>query len=306
MATNANTPIRPVRTAVFPVAGLGTRFLPATKSIPKEMLTLVDKPLIQHAVDEARAAGITEFVFVSSSGKTAMEDHFDRHTLLNSTLEGRGKLNELAAVEATEIPTGHLSVVRQHSPLGLGHAVWSARQVVGNEPFAVILPDDTVLAHKPCLQQMMESYNQTGGNYIAAMEVDDSQIPTKGILTPGKVEGRRVEIKGMVEKPKLADAPSNLAVLGRYILQPEIFDVLGKVGKGAGGEIQLTDGLAKLLESQPFYGYSVEGVWHDCGNKLGWLEANLAFALARPELRAQVEAILGRYAQVPAKASEAA
>lgn len=302
--TNSN--IRPIRTAVFPVAGLGTRFLPATKSIPKEMLTLVDKPLIQHAVDEARAAGITNFVFVSSGGKTAMENHFDRHNELNSTLEQRGKLNELAAVEAAEIPSGKLTVVRQHSPLGLGHAVWCARQAVGNEPFAVLLPDDTVLADKPCLVQMVESYNETGGNYIAAMKVDDSQIPTKGILTPGQVNGRRVELKGMVEKPKLADAPSNLAVLGRYILQPEIFAILETIGKGSGGEIQLTDGLAKLLLEQPFYGYSVDGVWHDCGNKLGWLEANLAFALARPELRAQVQAILANYAEAPAKINQAA
>lgn len=302
--TNSN--IRPIRTAVFPVAGLGTRFLPATKSIPKEMLTLVDKPLIQHAVDEARAAGITNFVFVSSSGKTAMENHFDRHNELNNTLEQRGKLNELAAVEAAEIQSGKLTVVRQHSPLGLGHAVWCARQAVGNEPFAVLLPDDTVLADKPCLVQMVESYNETGGNYIAAMKVDDSQIPTKGILTPGKIEGRRVELKGMVEKPKLADAPSNLAVLGRYILQPEIFPILENIGTGSGGEIQLTDGLAKLLQSQPFYGYSVDGVWHDCGNKLGWLEANVAFALARPELRAQVQAMLGNYMDIPVPAREAA
>lgn len=291
-----NNPFRPIRTAVFPVAGLGTRFLPATKAIPKEMLTLVDKPLIQHAVDEARAAGIDRFVFVSSSGKTAMENHFDRNNELNSTLQARGKTAELAIVEATEIPSGNLTIVRQHSPLGLGHAVWCARQAVGNEPFAVLLPDDTVLAERPCLLQMVESYNETGGNYIAAMEVEDSQVSSKGILTPGKVEGRRVELKGMVEKPKLEDAPSRLAVLGRYILQPEIFPILETIGKGSGGEIQLTDGLAKLLQSQPFYGYSVDGVWHDCGNKLGWLEANLAFALARPELSAQVKAILARYA----------
>jgi len=294
------SPIRPIRTAVFPVAGMGTRFLPATKAIPKEMLTLVDKPLIQHAVDEARAAGITNFVFVSSGGKTAMENHFDRNNELNSLLDNRGKVNELALVEATEIPSGQLTVVRQHTPLGLGHAVWCARQAVGNEPFAVLLPDDTVLADKPCLQQMVESYNETGGNYIAAMEVDDSQVSTKGILTPGKIEGRRVELKGMVEKPKLADAPSRLAVLGRYILQPEIFPVLETIGKGSGGEIQLTDGLAKLLQSQPFFGYSVDGIWHDCGNKLGWLEANIAFALKRPELRKQVQAILAQYADEPA------
>lgn len=299
--TNKN--IRPIRTAVFPVAGLGTRFLPATKAIPKEMLTLVDKPLIQHAVDEARAAGITQFVFVSSAGKTAMENHFDRNNELNSTLEARGKKNELAIVQAAEIESGKLTIVRQHSPLGLGHAVWCARMAVGNEPFAVLLPDDAVLADKPCLQQMVESYNETGGNYIAAMTVDDSQVSSKGILTPGKTDGRRVEIKGMVEKPKLEEAPSRLAVLGRYILQPEIFPILETIGKGSGGEIQLTDGLAKLLQAQPFYGYSVEGVWHDCGNKLGWLEANLAFALARPELRTQVQAILATYAASATKAA---
>jgi len=286
---------RPVRIAVFPVAGLGTRFLPATKAIPKEMLTLVDRPLIQHAVEEAKAAGITDFVFVSSGGKTAMEDHFDHLSVLNSTLERRKKTKELELVQATEIPSSKLAVVRQHSPLGLGHAVWCAHKIVGDEPFAVLLPDDTVLAQKPCLVQMMEQYAKTGGNYIAAMEVTDDQVSSKGIITPGAMEGNRVEVKGLVEKPKLEEAPSRLAVLGRYILQPEIFKILETIGEGAGGEIQLTDGLAKLMAQQPFYGCRVDGAWHDCGNKLGWLEANIAFALSNPSMGSAVRDILKKY-----------
>jgi UTP--glucose-1-phosphate uridylyltransferase len=288
----------PVRKAVFPVAGLGTRFLPATKAIPKEMLTLVDKPLLEHAVEEAKAAGISEFVFVSSGGKTALEDHFDRNHQLNETLLRRDKTEMLAAVTASEVPSGHLSVVRQHTPLGLGHAVWCARHVVGDEPFAVILTDDMILAPKPCLAQMMEQYREHGGNHIALEEVTDQQVSSKGIIVPGKIEGRTIEIKGMVEKPKLADAPSRLAIIGRYILQPQIWDILEKIGHGAGGEIQLTDGLQKLLRDQPFYGYRFEGAFHDCGNKLGWLEANIAFALARPDLHDSVKTILTKYGKV--------
>jgi len=281
---------RPVKTAVFPVAGLGTRFLPATKAIPKEMLTLVDRPLVEHAVEEARAAGITDFVFVSSAGKTVMEDHFDRLHDLNATLDRRGKAEALAAVTNAEIPTGHLSVVRQHTPLGLGHAVWCARRVVGDEPFAVLLPDDVVLSDTPCLKQMVESYNETGGNYFAVQEVPPQHAHRYGIVVPGTTVGRRTEVKGMVEKPK--EAPSNLAIIGRYILQPELFEILEHIGEGSGGEIQLTDGMAELMQSQPFNAYRFEGHRYDCGDKLGWLEANIAFALARPDMKAGVQSIL--------------
>jgi UTP--glucose-1-phosphate uridylyltransferase len=289
---------RPVRHAVFPVAGLGTRILPATKAMPKEMLTLVDRPLLQHAVEEARAAGITEFVFVSSTGKHMIEDHFDVRHELNNTLERRGKTELLQTVRATEIPTGHLSVVRQHSPLGLGHAVWTARKVVGDNPFAVLLADDMFLGPRAPLQELMDSYSQTGGNYIAAMEVREDQVSSKGIITPGKSEGNRVEVKGLVEKPKLADAPSRLAILGRYILQPEIFGILEHIGQGSGGEIQLTDGLQKLLQIQPFYGCTITSRFLDCGDKFGWLEANIAFALANPSMRPTVQAMLKQYAEI--------
>lgn len=291
----AHPAIRPIRHAVFPVAGLGTRFLPATKAIPKEMLTLVDRPLIEHAVNEARAAGITEFVFVSSAGKTVMEDHFDRIHELNASLERRGKVEGLAAVTAAEIPTGHLSVVRQHTPLGLGHAVWCARKVVGDAPFAVLLPDDVVLSETPCLEQMIDAYYQTGGNYIAVQEVPQQHTNKYGIITPGAADGARIEVKGMVEKPKPEEAPSNLAIIGRYILQPEIWSILENIGEGSGGEIQLTDGMAKLMASQPFNAYRFEGKRYDCGDKIGWLEANLAFALARPEMAAHVKAFLKNY-----------
>ncbi len=288
--------IRPVKTAVFPVAGLGTRFLPATKAIPKEMLTLVDRPLIEHAVEEAKAAGITEFVFVSSAGKTAMEDHFDRNHDLNALLERRGKVDALATVINSEIATSHLSVVRQHTPLGLGHAVWCARRVVGDQPFAVLLPDDVALSEKPCLAQMVDDYYTVGGNYVAVQEVLPQHTGRYGIVTPGDSQGRRTEVKGMVEKPKPEKAPSTLAIIGRYILQPEIFDVLENIGEGSGGEIQLTDGMVKLMQEQPFHAYQFEGVRYDCGDKMGWLEANLAFALARPEYAADVKALISKYA----------
>lgn len=283
---------RPVRTAVFPVAGLGTRILPATKALPKEMMPLLDRPVLQHAVEEAREAGITDFVFVSSAGKTILEDHFDRRHELNATLERRGKKEALQAVLNSEIPTGHLSVVRQHTPLGLGHAVWCARKVVGDQPFALLLPDDMFLGAQSPLQQMMDSYAQTGGNYIAAMQVREDQVSSKGIISPGQIDGKRVEVKGLVEKPKLEEAPSRLAILGRYILQPEIFAILETIGQGSGGEIQLTDGLQKLLQAQPFYGYQIDSEFLDCGDKLGWLEANVAFALADVSSRDKVKAML--------------
>lgn len=274
----------PVRKAVFPVAGLGTRFLPATKTMPKEMLPLVDKPLIQNAVEEARAAGIEEFVFVSSRGKDMLEDHFDVHHELNSTLERRGKTAELAVVKKTEIATGHLYVTRQHTPLGLGHAVWCAHQVIGREPFAILLPDDVVLSDKPCMAQLVDVYNEVGGNVVAVVDVPREHTNRYGILDVESDDGRIASIKGLVEKPQPAVAPSTLSIIGRYIIQPEIFDHLSAADPGAGGEIQLTDAMAKLIGSQPFHGYRFEGKRYDCGDKVGFLEANIAFALKRPDL----------------------
>ena len=275
---------KPVRKAVFPVAGLGTRFLPATKAMPKEMLPLVDKPLIQNAVDEARAAGIEEFVFITSRGKGVLEDHFDIHPELNATLEKRGKKAELALVTETEIGSGHLYFTRQHKPLGLGHAVWCARHIIGDEPFAILLPDVVVLSETPCLAQMIGAYNGLGGNVIAVNEVPHEHTNRYGILAPGVSKDRLVEVLGLVEKPKPEVAPSNLSVTGRYILQPEVFDYLDKQEAGAGGEIQLTDAMLKLVGRQPFHGYKFEGQTYDCGDKIGFIEANVAFALRRPEM----------------------
>ncbi len=285
-----------IRKAVFPVAGLGTRFLPATKAMPKEMLPLVDRPLIQHAVDEARAAGIEEFVFVSSAGKTLLEDHFDRLHHLNQTLAERGKSDALAVVEAGELPMGSLTVTRQHTPLGLGHAVWCARQAIGDEPFAVILPDDVVLADKPCLAQMVEAYHDTGGNLLGVMDVPREQTARYGILDVGSDDGKVADVKGLVEKPQPDQAPSTLSIIGRYILQPEIFARLETQERGAGGEIQLTDAIAALIGAQPVLGFRFEGTRYDCGNKLGFIEANIAFGLAHPEigkaLREKISALL--------------
>ena len=283
---------RPVRKAVFPVAGLGTRFLPATKAMPKEMLPLVDKPLIQNAVEEARAAGIEEFVFVTSRGKDVLEDHFDINYELNDTLQRRGKKAELAQVESTEIGSGHLYFTRQHKPLGLGHAVWCARHVIGREPFAILLPDVVVLSDRPCLAQMIDAYDEFGGNVIAVNEVPHEQTNRYGILAPGAVKGRSVEVLGLVEKPKPEEAPSNLSVTGRYILQPEVFDYLDRQETGAGGEIQLTDAMLKLVGAQPFHGYQFEGQTYDCGDKIGFLEANVAFALRRPDMGDTLRACL--------------
>jgi UTP--glucose-1-phosphate uridylyltransferase len=287
----------PVRKAVFPVAGLGTRFLPATKSMPKEMLPLVDRPLVQNAIDEARAAGIEEFVFVTSRGKGVIEDHFDISPELNATLEARGKAKELALVKETEISSGHLYFSRQHKPLGLGHAVWCARQVIGREPFAILLPDDVVLADRPCLAQMIEVYNEVGGNVVAVVDVPRDQTNRYGILDVSSDDGRIAAIKGLVEKPDPRVAPSTLSIIGRYILQPEVFDHLDRGVVGAGGEIQLTDAMAKLIGAQPFHGYRFEGKRYDCGDKVGFLEANIAFALRRPDiadkLRPLLEELLG-------------
>jgi UTP--glucose-1-phosphate uridylyltransferase len=282
-----------VRKAVFPVAGLGTRFLPATKAIPKEMLPLADKPLIQHAVDEAKAAGIEMFCFVTSRGKSPLEDHFDLNAELSDTLRRRGKLDLLKIIEDIQIESGYLSYVRQAQPLGLGHAVWCAREFVGNEPFAILLPDEQVLGDKPCLAQMMDAYQQVGGNLVSVFEVPREQTNKYGILDVANDDGgRTVAVRGLVEKPDPAVAPSNLSIQGRYILQPEIFSHLSAFEKGAGGEIQLTDAMAKLIGRQPFHGFRFDGQRFDCGDKLGFVLANVAYALERPDMADKVRAAL--------------
>jgi UTP--glucose-1-phosphate uridylyltransferase len=281
-----------VTKAVFPVAGMGTRFLPATKSIPKEIMTLVDRPLIQYAIDEARAAGIKEFIFVTSKGKSALEDYFDHAPELENTLRKAGKEELLEILKETNMDSGAIAYLRQNRPLGLGHAVWCARRLIGNEPFAVLLPDDVIAAEKPCLQQMMEAYEQTGGNMVAAMEVSPEKASSYGILDIGQDMGSIVEAKGMVEKPKVADAPSNLAVIGRYILQPKVLTNLNKRKQGAGGEIQLTDAIAEETKSGKVYGYRFRGQRYDCGSKSGFLQATVAFGLARPDLRDEFAAYL--------------
>ena len=281
-----------IRKAVFPVAGLGTRFLPATKAMPKEMLTLVDRPLIQHAVDEARAAGIEQIIFVTSRGKTSMEDHFDSNNDLKRTLEKRGKTQALEILAKTELDSGEMLFARQREPLGLGHAVWCARHLVGNEPFAILLADDVVLTDKPCLQQMMEAYDEIGGNIVAVTDVPREHTNRYGILDVSSDDGRLASIKGLVEKPEPAQAPSTLSIIGRYILQPEIFHELESKRVGAGGEIQLTDSMARLIGKQPFHGFRYKGTRYDCGDKVGFIEANVAFSLAHPEMGAPVRAAL--------------
>jgi UTP--glucose-1-phosphate uridylyltransferase len=276
-----------VRKAVFPVAGLGTRFLPASKAMPKEMLTVVDRPLIQHVVDEAAEAGIEHFIFVTGRNKSVIEDHFDRQYELEQVLAERGKTAELDALNRELPAAGCTSFTRQQEPLGLGHAVWCARELVGHEPFALLLPDVLVQAEgKGCLGQMLEAYAECGGNILAVEPVPDEQVKNYGVVSlSGKDDGRLLPIDGMVEKPKPGTEPSNLTILGRYILQPEIFDILAAQEKGAGGEIQITDAMLALLKRQPFYAYKYEGRTFDCGSKLGFLAANIAYALARPDLR---------------------
>lgn len=281
-----------IRKAVFPVAGLGTRFLPATKAMPKEMLTLVDRPLIQHAVDEARAAGIEQFIFVTSRGKGALEDHFDSNNDLKRTLELRNKKNALELLKTTDIDSGQLLFTRQREPLGLGHAVWCARHLVGNEPFAVLLADDVVLAEKSCLKQMIESYDQIGGNVVAVVDVPREQTNRYGILDVESDDGKLAKVRGLIEKPESDKAPSTLSIIGRYILQPEIFYELEAKNTGAGGEIQLTDSMARLIGKQPFHGLRYEGTRYDCGDKVGFIQANVAFALAHPEMGEQVRTAL--------------
>lgn len=286
---------RQVRKAVFPVGGMGTRFLPATKAVPKEMLPVVDKPLIQYAVEEAHAAGIEEFIFVTSRGKTAIEDHFDHNLELQNLLQERGKPEEALRIGGPMFEPGQIAFTRQQEPLGLGHAVWCARDLVGDEPFAVLLADDLVMAKTPCLKQMVDAQARTNGNVVAVMDVPREHTNRYGILDIGATDGDLVDVQGLVEKPDPADAPSTLSIIGRYILQPEVFGHLSGHERGAGGEIQLTDAMAKMIGASPFHGLRFEGERFDCGDKAGFLEANLAFALDRGDLRDQVLPLLKKY-----------
>jgi UTP--glucose-1-phosphate uridylyltransferase len=284
-----------VRKAIFPVAGMGTRFLPATKAVPKELLPLVDRPLVQYAMDEARAAGIEQFIFVTSRGKTGLEDYFDAAPELETSLARKGKTDLLDSVRGATMGNGQLVSVRQHNPLGLGHAVWCARHLVGDEPFAVLLPDDVVAADTPCLQQMVAVHRETGGSIVAAMEVAPEQTGSYGILDVHRSVGAVAPVRGIVEKPAPKDAPSNLAVIGRYILSPSIFDHLSRGTRGAGGEIQLTDAIAaEIAAGGDVSAYRFTGQRFDCGSKAGFLQATVAFALADPDLRDAFEDYLHR------------
>ncbi len=279
--------------AVFPVAGLGTRFLPATKSIPKEIMTLVDRPLIQYAIDEARAAGIKEFIFVTSRGKSALEDYFDHAPELESELRRKGKTDLLEVLKDTNMDSGAIAYLRQNRPLGLGHAVWCARRLIGDEPFAVLLPDDVIAAERPCLLQMVEAHAETGGCMVAAMEVTPSRTSSYGVLDVAEDMGSIVRVKGMVEKPKPEEAPSNLAVIGRYILTPKVLTNLNRMKQGAGGEIQLTDAIAEEAGSPSgVFGLRFRGQRYDCGSKIGFLQATVAFGLSRPEFGVEFEEFL--------------
>ncbi|WP_179956503.1 UTP--glucose-1-phosphate uridylyltransferase GalU [Sphingorhabdus profundilacus] len=281
--------IKPIRKAVFPVAGLGTRFLPATKAIPKEMLPIVDRPLIQYAVDEAREAGIEQMIFVTGRGKSAIEDHFDIAYELEKTMSERGK--DLSVLEPTRLGPGNCAYVRQQEPLGLGHAIWCARDIVGDEPFAIFLPDEFMHGSPGCMKQMVEEYRTIGGNMISVLEIPHDKVSSYGVIRPGQSEGAVTEVLGLVEKPKVEDAPSNLIISGRYILQPEVMRVLEGQGKGAGGEIQLTDAMAQMIGKQAFHAVTFDGNRYDCGSKVGYIEANLAVALERPDMADEVRAI---------------
>ena len=281
-----------VRKAVFPVAGLGTRLLPATKSIPKEMITIVDRPLIQYAVDEAREAGIEEMIFVTGRGKLPLVDYFDHAYELEAVMREKGKSLDVLAPSNARV--GEVVTVRQQEPLGLGHAVWCARHIVGDEPFAVLLPDELMAGKPGCLAQMVEAYAKVGGNVVAALEVPDSETHKYGVIDPGATDGRLTEIKGMVEKPAPGTAPSNLMLPGRYILQPEVMRVLDAKEKGAGGEIQLTDAMAKMIGQQPFHAYRFDGERYDCGSAAGFVIANLAMALQRDDIAPAVRDFVGR------------
>lgn len=287
--------VKPLRKAVLPVAGLGTRFLPATKAMPKEMLPVVDKPLIQYAVDEARAAGIEQFCMVTGRGKTALIDHFDIAFELEATLAERNKREALELLREEAMPPGSISTVRQQVPLGLGHAIWCARTFIGDDPFAILLPDDLVLSDTPCTAQLAKVYNETGGNVVAVSEVPREHTNRYGIVKVGETQGDRVEVTGLVEKPAPENAPSNLSVIGRYILLPEVVQYLSMMERGAGNEVQLTDAMAKMIGHTPFHGLKFEGKRFDCGDKIGFLEAQIAFSLARPDLGPAVRAFLKNY-----------
>jgi UTP--glucose-1-phosphate uridylyltransferase len=287
--------MKKLRKAVFPVGGLGTRFLPATKAMPKEMLTIVDRPLIQYAVDEAREAGIEQMIFVTGRGKSALEDHFDISYELETTMKDRGK--SLDAIAGTRFRPGEVIYVRQQEPIGLGHAIWCARHIIGDEPFAIFLPDE-LMAGSPnekrggCMKQMVDAYEKVGGNIVCGYEVPPSETHKYGVITPGKIDGPLVEVLGLVEKPAQGTAPSNLMIPGRYILQPEVMRVLETQGRGAGNEIQLTDAMAKMIGQQPFHAYNFGGRRFDCGDKAGFIMANLALALDRPDLEPTIRAWL--------------
>ena len=283
---------KPIRKAVFPVAGLGTRFLPATKAMPKEMLTINDRPLIQHVFEEAREAGIEEFIFVTGRQKEMLEEHFDYQPELEQTLNARGKDDMLKKVRDIEMPAGKLFLTRQPKPLGLGHAIWCAQKLIGDEPFAVLLPDVLMRGKTGCLKQMVDIYDETGGNIIALEEVPEDETYKYGIIEPGEDTGKRVEVKSMIEKPEAGTAPSNLSVVGRYILQPEVFEPLSAFERGAGNEIQLTDSMAKLIGKQPFYGMRFDGKSYDCGSRTGFIEANLVYSLNDPEIGDHIKNML--------------
>lgn len=280
---------KPVRKAVFPVAGLGTRFLPATKAIPKEMLPIVDSPLIQYAVNEAREAGIEQMIFVTGRGKSVIEDHFDIAFELEHTMTSRGR--DVSVLANTRLNPGNCVYVRQQEPLGLGHAIWCARDIIGDEPFAIFLPDEFMHGSPGCMKQMVDAYHQIGGNVISVLEVPRNDVSSYGVIAPGTAHGAVTEVLGLVEKPKVEDAPSNLIVSGRYILQPEVMRILEGQEKGAGGEIQLTDAMAQMIGRQPFNAVTFNGKRYDCGSKVGYIEANLALALQRPDMAQQVRAI---------------
>jgi UTP--glucose-1-phosphate uridylyltransferase len=284
---------KPIKKAVFPVAGLGTRFLPATKAIPKEMLPVIDRPLIQYAVDEAREAGIEQMIFVTGRGKTAIVEHFDVAYELEATMAERGK--DMDVLEPTRATPGDIITVRQQVPLGLGHAIWCARAIVGDEPFAVFLPDELMIGQPGCMKQMVEAYEDVGGNLISVLEVPREEVSSYGVIAPGKqVSPSLTEVTGLVEKPPRDEAPSNLIISGRYILQPEVMRVLERQGKGAGGEIQLTDAMAQMIGTQPFHAVTFAGRRYDCGSKTGFIEATLAIALEREDMADEVRAIARR------------
>ncbi|CAN1534852.1 GalU UDP-glucose pyrophosphorylase [Sphingomonadaceae bacterium] len=285
---------KPIRKAVFPVAGLGTRFLPATKAIPKEMLPVVDRPLIQYAVDEAREAGIEQMIFVTGRGKSAIEDHFDIAFELERTMTDRGK--DISVLEPTRLGPGNCAYVRQQEPMGLGHAIWCARDIVGDEPFAIFLPDEFMHGSPGCMAQMVAEYEKVGGNLLSVLEVPREQVSSYGVIDPGQADGKLTEVKGLVEKPKVEAAPSNLIISGRYILQPEVMRVLEHQGRGAGGEIQLTDAMAQMIGEQPFHAVTFDGARYDCGSKVGYIKANLAVALSRPDMADEVRAVARRLA----------